>query len=264
MGIVTLLSDFGYQDAYVASTRGIIAGVFPTANVIDLAHNAEPFNLQQAAYLLSSAYRNFPEGTCHIILYDIFYRPQPELLLCSKSGQYFMAPDNGILPLALGRDIDACYQCHALTDNETMKDWLIAATKTALALQTTPITGLGLPNCELKNAPNNLQPRIEGSMLEGYIIHIDRYGNVVTNITQEMFQKTGRNRSFHIGLVRDEMITEISKRYTDVKDGEKLCRFNAAGYLEIAINRGNAARLLGLRQQKEQHLIYNTIKITFE
>lgn len=264
MGYITLLSDFGYQDASVASAKGILAQVVPGSPVIDITHQTDPFHLQQAAYLLSAAYRNFPAGTCHIILYDIFYGPKPALVLSEKAGQYFLAPDNGILPLALGRQTEGCMLCYELSDNGSMHDWITAAGQVAGQLQTMPPNALGLPMHEVKNAARYLQPKVEPNGLEGHVIHIDRFGNVVTNITEDIFSRTGRNRPFRIGLVRDEVITEISRRYNEVKEGEKLCRFNSAGYLEIAINRGNAAVLLGLRLQREQHLIYNTIKIAFE
>ena len=100
--------------------------------------------------------------------------------------------------------------------------------------------------------------------MECQVIHIDRYENVVINVTKQQFEDIGKGRNFRISFMRDEEITEISTHYHNVKPGEKLCRFNNNGYLEIAINRGQAASLFGLTLYREQHLFYNTIKIFFE
>ena len=105
---------------------------------------------------------------------------------------------------------------------------------------------------------------INGNVVECHVVHIDRFENVVTNMTRDLFEKIGAGRPFRIQFMRDEEIHYISNHYNDQREGEKLCRFNSTGYLEIAINRGKAASLFGLRLHQKQHLIYNTIKIFFE
>ena len=117
--------------------------------------------------------------------------------------------------------------------------------------------------CKLKNAPTYCQPKIENNVVECQVIHIDRFENVVINITREQFYEVAKERPFQIQFMRNETINEISTHYHNVKEGDKLCRFNSAGYLEIAINRGKAASLFGLKLHREQHLMYNTIKIFF-
>lgn len=264
MGFITLLSDFGLQDASVASVKGVLAQHLPEARIIDISHELEPFYLQQAAYLLLSSYKSFPQHTCHILLFDVFYDATPKLVICEKDGHYFLAPDNGILSLTFGFTPENVWKGFELPPSGGFKDWLDAVAKLAATLQTQTPELLGLEAYELRNSPQHLRPKIDGNTVECHVIHIDRFENVILNITREQFEKIGRNRPFSIQFMRDEAITGISTHYTNVREGEKLCRFNHTGYLEIAINRGKAASLLGLKLHREQHLIYNTIKISFE
>lgn len=264
MGCITLLSDFGLADASVASAKGILMQHCPQSQLVDISHQVGPFHLQQAAYLLLAAYKSFAPGTCHILLLDIFSEHTPSVLLCEKDGHYFIAPDNGVLSLAFGRGIDKVWKCVELAEGSEMRDWLHEAGNVAAALQEMRASELNYAACELKIAPQHWQPKVEPSAVECQVIHIDRFENVVINLTREQFEKVGRHRPFRIRFMRDEEITEISKHYHNVRPGEKLCRFNSTGFLEIAINKGKAASLFGLKLHREQHLMYNNIKIYFE
>lgn len=264
MGCITLLSDFGLQDASVASAKGILMQQAPGLPIIDISHLVEPFHLQQAAYLLLSAYKNFAAGTCHIVLLDVLSMKKPRMILCEIDSQYFIAPDNGILSLAFPRQLQNVWHCYELPANGTLKDWLMETGRLVNQLQNQAAVKLSLPPCEVNNAPVQFQPRIDANAVECQIIHIDRYENVIINITKQQFEEIGNGRSFRIQFMRDEEINNISMYYNDVREGEKLCRFNSTGYMEIAINRGKAASLFGFQLPNEHHLIYNSIKIYFE
>lgn len=263
MQCITLLSDFGLQDASVASAKGILMQALPEARIIDISHQVEPFHLQQAAYLLLAAYRNFPPGTCHILLTDVFYNKRPRLILCEKDGYYFLAPDNGILSLAFGEQIDRVFHCTELSDDDRFRDWMVAVGKMIHQLHYDGHTE-NMKACTMRVAPIHWRPKAEDNSVECQVIHIDRFENVVLNITKEQFEVFGEGRPFHIKFVRDEEITQLSNHYYNVGIGEKLCRFNATGFLEVAINRGNAASLFGLKLYRDQDLMYKTIKIYFE
>lgn len=264
MACITLLSDFGLQDASVASVKGLLAQHMPDMQVIDISHQVEPYHLQQAAYLLNAAYRNFPTGSYHLLLCDVFYKPDPHMVLCLKNGHYILAPDNGILPLASAM-YDEVWQCATLQSGQKLQDWISSATKTIqqITANNGDITNLGYEPLQMSNLLMHWQPKLNGNTLECHVMHIDRFENVVVNLTKEEFENVRRGRNFSIQFVR-HTITEISNTYADVKENDMLCRFNATGYLEIAINRGKAASLLGLKLSKEQHLVYNAIKIVFE
>lgn len=264
MSCITLLSDFGLHDAAVASVKGILLQYTPQLPMVDISHMIEPYHLQQAAYILTSSYNSFPQGTCHLILFDVYADKVPTLVLCELEGHYFLAPDNGIIPLAFRNAPLTVRKCYQLNDENEFRDWVHVAGSVIQDLQSQPFETLDLPEWELKNAPQHWQPKIEEDVIESHVIHIDRFENVVTNVTRKEFGEVGKGRAFRIRFMRNEELNEISHHYSDVREGEKLCRFNAAGYLEIAINRGKAASLFGLKLHREHHVMYNTIKILFE
>lgn len=262
MACITLLSDFGLQDASVAIAKGVVMQHVQDAQIVDISHLVETFNIQQAAYLLLSAYRNFPKGTCHVLLFDVFSEPSPRLLLCEHEGHSFLAPDNGILSLAFGEYPAKVWKCFTLEAPGVFQDWLRECGKLVAQLQTHSAADLQLASCELNVAPKHWQPKMDDNSAECHVVHIDRYENVVLNITREQFEHVGKGRPFRILFMRDEL-TQISTHFYNVAEGQKLCRFNATGFLEICINRGKAASLFGFKLYREKHFIYNTIKIFF-
>lgn len=264
MGCITLLSDFGLQDASAASVKGIIMQQSPTAKVVDITHMVEPRNLQQAAYLLAASYRHFPASTCHIVLCDIFYERVPRLLLHERDGQFFLAPDNGVLSLAFGNNPGNVWRCFELQPEESFSDWVRKTVNIAMRLSNSSAKTLGFEACEMQNAPVHCLAKIEANSIEGQVIHIDRYRNVVVNITQQEFDQVGGGRPFRIEFMREEPITELGGHYRSVRHGDKLCRFNSIGYLEIAVNRGPAAELFSMKMKSEKDFLYNIIKISFE
>jgi S-adenosylmethionine hydrolase len=263
MSSVTLLSDFGAQDAFVAIAKGILMQHVPGVPIVDISHMVEPFNLQQAAYLLSASFRHFPQGSCHVLLLDVFSAARPRLLLREQEGQYLLAPDNGVLSLAFGEDMDAVWECCVMEQEVQFTEWLSEVGKVVAQLQTHAPADLQLAAATLKAAPRHVKPVESGNALECHVLHIDRYENVVTNLTRAQFDSFGAGRPFRIQFMRNEELNEISQNYQHVPEGEKLCRFNDAGFLEICVNRGKAASLFGLKPRREKDFFYNTIKILF-
>lgn len=262
MSFITLLSDLGYNDASVARVKSVLLQQLPHMPVIDITHNVQPFYLPQAAYLLSSAISTMPGDTFHIVLYDLYYNSRPQLVYANINGQHFLVPDNGIIPLTFPQHNGEARLCYDMDDNGNLATWISAAADAIEKIKSGNITAL--PAHTIQNAPLHRKPLIQGNEIECHVIHIDRFENVVLNLTKAEFEATAQGRPFSIQLLRDDTITEISKQYSAVKPGDKLCRFNSAGYLEIAINKGNAAGLFGLKVIQEKQLMYNSIKITFE
>ncbi|MDR3679792.1 MAG: SAM-dependent chlorinase/fluorinase [Flavipsychrobacter sp.] len=261
MSCITLLTDFGLQDATVASAKGILMQHTPLLPIVDISHQVTPHQVMQAAYLLLSAYKNFPPGTCHVVLVNVFYDKAPRMVLCEKDRHYFLAPDNGLLSLAFNETEGySCYQWH---HESTFKDWLNETGKAIEHIQVATEKNAYTP-CTLQKATDRYAPKINADSAECRVIHIDHYENIIVNITREQFETAARGRNFRIEYMRGEAITTLNHSYAEVKKSERLCRFNSAGYLEIAIKDGNAAGLFGLRVYQEQHVIYNSIKIFFE
>ncbi len=260
MACITLLSDFGLQDASVAIAKGILMQHAPAIPIVDISHEITPFHTGQAAYLLASAYKKFPEGSFHAVLFDLFSEPVPRLALCTCNGHYFLAPDNGILPLALAANINDSWLCFEMKKEHTFSDWLSATGAMISSLQSKKVVNPDLPGLDLKVMADKSMPKFDGTVITCEVIHIDRYENVIINLTRDQFETWGGKRSFRLSFVGMEEIETISANYHDVREGFKLCRFNSNDYLEICINRGNAASLFGLRLGGR----LNDIKIIFE
>jgi len=263
MAIITLLSDLGAQSVTVASLKAALSANLPDVPVVDVTHEIKPFYLREAAYLLAAGYRKFPTGTVHIVIFDVFSDKLPRLVLAEKDGHYFLSPDNGILSLALG-SVNNSFECLVLAQEVPFSNWLDELVKTAVMLQTKKEEINKLDAIEIKQVPEGLLSRLENNVMQCQIVHIDRFENVIVNVTKEQFEKERQGRLFRIEFMRSELITNISTSYNSVTPGEKLCRFNAAGYLEIAINRGNAAGLFGLSLNQDKDKIRHSIKIYFE
>ena len=264
MPFITLLTDLGYNDASVAKVESILMQQLPGMPLIGITHNVQPFYLPQAAYLLASAGVDMPQGTFHIVLYDLYYNDAPQLIYSLINGQHYLVPDNGILPLAFPQYDGNAWLCYEHGDNGNLASWVRTAAATVQQLSQGSPADAGLKPHTIQGVAMGSKPLVNGNEIECHVIHIDRFENVVLNLTKTEFEEAAKGRSFSIQLLRDDMITSISSHYNDVKPGEKLCRFNSAGYLEIAINKGNAAGLFGFRVRQEKQLLYNTIKISFE
>ena len=235
----------------------------PDIPLMDISHEVEPYHLHQAAYVLNAACWNFPDGSIHLALFDIYREVPSRIILCRMNGHYFIAPDNGLLPLAFGKEPEMIWLCLEVTKDTSFSE-IIHYTGTLISqLKDINQRDPSLPVTEIKHAPVNLQPVVTDNEVECHVIHIDRFENVVTNLSRNIFDSVGQGRSFRIAFARGTQVNELSSHYNDVRDGERLCRFNSNGFLEISVNRGQAASLFGLQLFQEHHLIYNKIKIIF-
>ena len=260
--IVTLLSDLGTRDVSVTIAKAALMGYAPDAAVVDISHQVACFDLQQAAYLLLCAYPHFPQRTIHIAMVDIFAGDIPRMLLAEKDGCFFIAPDNGVLPLTFGTEQCITWLCYEFKKPFVFSQWLNQAGVVIRMLQ----VGGALPFKEyaVNEVPRMLQPKVMADGIECNILCIDRYENVVLDITRPQFDELKKNRPFKVKIMRMGDITSVSNNYNDVPQGAPLCRFNNAGFMEIALNHGSAASLLGLNAGNTSNLGYRTIRIFFQ
>jgi S-adenosyl-L-methionine hydrolase (adenosine-forming) len=273
MPIVTLTSDIGQQDYLVGAVKGQLLQIDAGFNIVDITHQLSPFNYPQSAYVCRNAINNFPHHSFHIILVNLFEKKPEQLLLAFHKNQYLLCADNGLLTMIL-EEKPAMVMGLPLAKNET-KNTLHCVQVMGRAIND---IANGKPLLQIGDADvsfiekNHLRPLPGPDWIEGQIIFIDNFENVIVNITREAFEEQRKGRGFKIVFKRDEIIERISETYADVPEGEKLAMFNAAGYLEIAINKGNAAGLFGLHGYLEKsqnnyiqsRLFYQTVKIHFE
>ena len=267
MPILTLTSDIGQQDYLVGAVKGQILKTIPDASLIDISHSLPPFNYPVASYICRNAIRNFPAYTFHLLLINLFSRKPKRLVLAFHEEQYILCADNGLLGMLLDAKPELVIGI-PLSDTE-VKNTIYLARVMAETIQRiqagTSILEIGEPDITIEEK-HPLRPTLGESWMEGQILLIDHFENIVVNITREQFEQQRKGRRFTIQFRHNEKISSISETYADVQEGEKLALFNAAGYLEISINKGNAAGLLGLQgfsEQSQNRLLYQTVQIEF-
>lgn len=269
MPLITLTSDIGSPDYLVGAVKAQLLQTNPDFSIVDISHNIPPFNYPQAAYVCRAAIKNFPEFSYHLILVNLFEKKPEQLLLAFHNNQYILCADNGLLTMILEDDPEIVIGLpldKTAAKTTTYLTGIMGKAITQLA-NGEPIRTIGEPDVKYIEK-RHLRPLLENNSIEGQIIFIDSFENVIVNITHEQFEEQRKGRSFRIVFKRDEMIDRISESYADVPEGEKLALFNSAGYLEIAINKGNAAGLFGLKgfseKMRQGQLSYQTVKVYFE
>lgn len=270
MPIITLTSDIGQQDYLVGAVKGQLLQVNPSFNLVDISHDLAPFNISQAAYVCRNAIKNFPAFTFHLILVNLFELKPEQLLLAFHNDQYILCADNGLLPMILEETPEMVISLPL--DKTAIKNTLYCTRVMAKAIEKLQagdsLSQIGIPDAVYMDR-TPLRPLLGDNWMEGQILFIDHFENIIVNITHDQFEEQRRGRSFKIIFKRDEMINVISETYANVKEGEKLALFNSAGYLEIAINKGNAAGLFGLQgfteksDSQQTRLFYQTVRIQF-
>ncbi|MBS1600748.1 MAG: SAM-dependent chlorinase/fluorinase [Bacteroidetes bacterium] len=269
MPLLTLTSDFGQQDYLAGAVKGQLHQINPEFNITDISHHLTPFNYPQAAYICRNSIKNFPPYTYHIIMVNLFEQKPEHLLLAYHNEQYIFCADNGLLTMILETKPEIVIGLDL--DKNSIKNTLYCTRVIGHAIndiiQGKSLMQIGQPDIAYTEK-NSLRPLLGDNWIEGQIIFIDNFENVVVNITRDNFEEQRKGRSFRIVFKRDEMIDKISETYADVPEGEKLAIFNSAGYLEIAINKGNAAGLFGLQDFTERsmqsRLFYQTVRVYFE
>ena len=263
MKIITLTTDLGLTDHYLASLKGQFYSAIENVNLIDVSHNVQPFNIAQAAFYVNNIMNDFPAGTVHFIGVDStpeikIGKPDrnmyPAIMLLN--GQYFVGCDNGIFSLLSNyEDATSVIRIDSFSDasidlNQASKNIYIPAIKKLI--QGEKLENLGEEITSVRKA-FTVQATIEKNLIKGSVIHVDKYGNVIINITKNLFEQIGKENPFTIYFKNSNyFIEQISTSYSDVPTGEKLALFNSSGYLEIAINKGTvgngggASGLLGL------------------
>lgn len=257
MAIITLTSDYGTKDYFTSAIKGAILSEAPEVQIVDISHKIAPFNIEEAAYILKNAYHHFPQGTIHMIGIDAEATPSKAHIICKVDGHYFIGADTGIFslmfPLFKPEQIIALNI--AQEDDSIpfpMKDVFVKAACHINRGGTLQVIGRQID--KLKDLID-FQPVLSADRktLNGQVIYIDHYGNVISNITHKVFKESFASSEFEIKLPRKYSIKAVHKSYSQVNEGEMLALFNSAGHLEIAINKGDsnaangASGLLGIK-----------------
>jgi len=265
MSIITLTTDFGNKDHFASAVKGAIYTELPEAKVVDISHEISPFHSIEAAYIIQNAYKNFPNGSIHIVGIDSELHAENKHIAVKLDGHYFICANNGLISLITSEinpeEIVEINIHNTIATNFPVLD--VFVTVACHIVRGGKLAVIGKPIIELKTL-KGITPIINvgDKQIVGSIIYIDNYGNLVTNITRKLFEEVGKGREFRI-TARMAVFENIYDRYSDAinfeiekskreEDGKKLAVFNSSGYLELAIYKSNpktvggAASLFGL------------------
>ena len=266
MPIITLTTDFGTKDHFVGAVKGAIYKELKEVKVVDISHQVSPFSSTEAAYILKNAYQNFPEGSIHIVGVDSEISIENKPIALQLEGQYFICCDNGILSM-ITKDINPEKIVEITIQNSSENSFQILDTFVKVACHIARGGMLEVIGKKINNIKKlfEIQPQINAdkNQIVGSVIYIDNFGNVISNITQNIFIQIGKGRDFEI-IARNYKFTKIYNKYNDIvdfkepiekrqDDGKRLAIFNSANFLEIAMYRSNlktvggASSLLGLK-----------------
>ena len=246
--LITLTTDFGERDPYAAAMKGVIAGICPEARILDLTHAIPPQDIEEAARFLGGCAPFFPGGTIHVVVVDPGVGSERRGIAACIAGRTYVCPDNGVLSGVLGSELPSAV--HALSNRRFMLEPASAtfhgrdifAPMAAHLARGVPIEELGEPLDDVVRIGfAEATVRADGRVC-GQVVHVDRFGNAVTNIhvTDVAGSRAGR---VHAG---GRHIGPISRTYGDVPSQAALALWGSSGYLEIAIHGGHAGAELGL------------------
>ena len=246
MPIITLTSDWNNNDFYVAALKGRILSCCPEATIVDITHKIQTYSTAQAAFVIKHSFRNFPDGTIHILAVNTEAGKDKPYILLKSMNHYFIGCDNGLFMLFLEENPFEAVMIQSKDSNNGIDSFDVFAKTAAELINGKSLNQLGK---EYKNLNRQVAmlPTIDESVINGSIVYIDSYKNAISNITEELFEQIGKKRRFEIYVQSNHYkINRINTYYSETSVGELLAIFNSTGCLEIAINNGNAADLLNL------------------
>ncbi len=244
--IITLTTDLGLTDAYVAAMKGVMLGINPEAKLVDICHTIEPQNIAQAAFVLSRAYPFFPEGTIHVVVVDPGVGTQRRAIILRTKSADFVAPDNGVLSYVIQQSL-AKPEAVAITKPQFWRSTVsstfhgrdIFAPVAARLSLGFPLTDFGEVITSVTTLPLP-QPyqAMDGSVV-GHIIHIDSFGNLITDIESNDLPQAKQAITIEVG---EQLIFGLSRTYAE--GSGLLALIGSDGYLEIALKGGSASVFL--------------------
>ena len=263
--IITLTTDFGLRDGYVAAMKGAMLGVEPALTLVDVTHEVPPQDVMAAGFVLRQAAPHFPDGTVHLVVVDPGVGTDRRAIAArfSLAGREhrFVGPDNGVLPLVLDEAevaeavvLDRPDAWATDVPSTTFHGRDIFGPVAAALAAGRGLSEVGTPLTELTPLHWPL-PRTDEQGVDGMVIHIDRYGNCVTNITREALDAHADGRGFKC-YVGSTVFQRHAETYGQTTQGEPLTVFGSSGQLEIAVNGGDAATLLSVQRGASVNLVF--------
>ncbi len=248
-GIITLVTDLKDQDYYLGSVKGTIYSAFKGAQLVDISNSVEHFDTRQAAIIIKNSWYTFPVGTTHLVLVEDRTIVTDKLLMAEEGGHYFVAPDNGIFSLLfedLNLKIFEIDNKLIYNSNKRMPIRLLMATVAAKIASGIAPQELGRLKVDTVKK-TLLGVGISENGINGSVIFIDQFQNMITNITETDFESARKGRGFTISVRRGDWLNRIHHNFNEVPEGGLVCHFNSLGNLVISINKMKSRKLTGLQ-----------------
>jgi S-adenosylmethionine hydrolase len=264
--IITLLTDFGTQDYFVGAMKGVILSRNPQARIADITHDIPPQDIHTGAFNLLAAYRDFPPGTIHVVVVDPGVGSDRRALTIECANQLFVGPDNGLFSWICERE--GKWRAFALTNprffhqpvsNTFHGRDIFAPVAAALSLGHEPHEF----GPELNDIVHleSLEPiKSDNQTIEGRIIHIDRFGNCVTNLTNEVLRAARSAPTAWKMILAGQEINSFHPFFAEAAANEVSCTTGSAGFLEIVVRNSSAAQLLNV--QRGQAVVFAATTLT--
>jgi hypothetical protein len=256
MAIVTLLTDSGESDHYVAAIKAKILGVNPGLTLIDISHKIASCDIAHGAFMLKSVFRDFPKNSVHLIGVDATGNKENQFIAVQLEDHFFVTNDNGLIGLISDKNHQQAVVLNSINAIQTTfpeKDILApAAAKLASGVA---ITTLGKSLTEYKKMLNR-QVKATRRIIAGHVVRVDSFGNLITNIPKNDFDILSKGKTYTI-QIGGEKFKRIHSNYNQADQGDCFLIFNSLDLLEIGINKGNASELLGLQYD-------SPVSITFD
>jgi S-adenosyl-L-methionine hydrolase (adenosine-forming) len=256
-GIITLTTDFGLTDSYVGSMKGVIMGIAPDARLVDITHAIGPQDTNQAAHILKTFYQYYPPGTIHLVIVDPGVGSERRAIAFQTPEAIFIAPDNGILT-EVWSDARARWGPEGCTVVElaerrywrdrvsnTFHGRDIFAPAAAYLVTGVPLAAFGPRLLAIHELTFEQPTRGRNGELVGRIIHVDHFGNCITNITPRDLEHAGKGKKLTATII-DQLINGLHQTYADGPIGALIALIGSSDHLELAVRNGNAARTLGV------------------
>ena len=252
--MITLLSDFGLKDPYVAEMKAVILSKYPKAKIVDISHKIERFNIRMGAFVLASAAPYFPKNTVHVAVVDPGVGTKRCPIIVETKHGFFVGPDNGVLMLAATKEgvrhvyviENPRYMLSKVSKTFHGRD--IFASAAAYLARGCGASEFGRDIRDYV-VPDFVKPRFKKDVVFGEVLHVDGFGNVITSVSSEILTKLGvhENESFEIEIGKKSAILKLCSAYGDVSLDEALAVVGSHDFLEISVNQGSAAKRFGAK-----------------
>lgn len=256
MAIVTLLTDSGESDHYVAAIKAKILSTNPGIKLVDISHQIQPCDIAHAAFMLRSVFREFPKGTTHLVGIHSTGQRDDIFLALQLEDHFFVGTDNGLFGLISEKPHQNLVELNTINSIQTTfpeKDiFAPAAAKLASGMA---IADIGKPLTSFKKMIDR-QVKATKKQIAGHVIQVDNFGNLITNIPKEAFDVLSKDKAYTIQFA-GEKLRRIHTQYNQADEGECFLLFNSLGLLEIGIYKGHASELLGLAYGSMVNIVFD-------